>query len=75
MGRALKEDHMPSDASNRRALLRQLEVIMSMIEGTDPDIFITDVWGLTHTIEDFGEPVLKANIKDVIVAGLAKLYV
>lgn len=65
----LEKKYMPSDESYCRALLRQLDS-MSMAEGTDPDIFISDVWELTYRMEDINEPVSKAKTKDVIVTGL-----
>ncbi|CAN0301866.1 unnamed protein product, partial [Pylaiella littoralis] len=70
---ALKDKYQPDDEQHRRALISELNN-MSMKDGTDPDIFITEVWEVAFKLEELGEPVSRSRIADIILHGLPAAY-
>ena len=70
---ALKEKYQPNSAQRCRALINDLNNL-TMQEGTDPEVFITDAWDLKYQLEDLGEPVTETRLADIILHGLPPSY-
>ncbi|CAN0440125.1 unnamed protein product, partial [Pylaiella littoralis] len=70
---ALRDKYQADDEQHRRALISELNN-MSMKDGTDPDLFITEVWEVAFKLEELGEPVSRSRIADIILHGLPAAY-
>ena len=67
----LTAKYEPRNEYRRRDLERQLDRI-TMKPGTDPDIFISNIFLLADKIKDIGGNITRTKITDIVLQGLTR---